>query len=75
MYMKDPKTGEKSVTLTLLLIGFSVCLLKLLTSGIIIGTIQLGSFGGADFATAVGSLGALYAARKHSDNISSKDDK
>lgn len=69
MYMKDPKTGEKSVTLTLLMIGFAVCLLKLLTSGIIIGTIQLGTFSGSDFATAVGALGAVYAARKHSDNV------
>lgn len=69
MYMKDPKTGEKSVTLTLLMVGFAVCLLKLLTSGMIIGTIQLGTFSGSDFATAVGALGALYAARKHSDNL------
>lgn len=73
MYMKDPKTGDKSVTLTLLIVGFTICLLKLLTSGIVIGTIQLGTFSGSDFATAVGALGALYAARKHSDNMTSNN--
>lgn len=68
MYMKDPKTGEPSVTITLLVVGFAICLLKLLTSGMVIGTIQLGTFSGSDFATAVGALGALYAARKHTDS-------
>lgn len=69
MYMKDPKTKDPSVTLTLLIVGFAVCLLKLLTSGMIIGTIHLGDFAGSDFAECIGALGALYAARKHSDNM------
>lgn len=68
-FIKDPKTGEQSVTLTMLVVGFSVSLLKLLTSGMIYGSINLGTFSGADFAEVVGALGAIYAARKHSDNI------
>jgi len=66
-YLTDPKTGEKSVTLTLLVTGFIICSLKLLTSGIDIGIVKLAVFGGGDFATAVGALGALYWARKSTD--------
>lgn len=68
-FIKDPKTGDPSVTLTMLVVGFITALFKLLTSGIIYGNINLGSFSGSDFAAVVGSLGAIYAARKHSDNI------
>lgn len=68
-FIKDPKTGEQSVTLTMLIVGFTVALLKLLTSGLIIGSINLGAFSGSDFAEVVGALGAIYAARRHSDNV------
>lgn len=68
-FIKDPKSGEPSATLTLLVVGFITALFKLLTSGMVYGSINLGTFSGADFAEVVGSLGALYAARKHSDNI------
>ena len=68
MYLKDPKSGEPSVTLTLLVTGFIICTLKMLTSGIEIGTIKLAQFGGGDFAAAVGALAAVYWARRNSDS-------
>lgn len=69
MWLIDPQTGEKSVTVTLFTWGFLVCTVKLLTSGITLGSLHLGTFSGSDFAIAVGAIGAIYAARKHSDNI------
>ena len=66
-WLKDPKTKERSATLTLLVYGYFVCLAKLLVSGVIIGTTQLGTFTGVDFAAAVGALGALYGVRKYTD--------
>ena len=67
MFIRDPKTGEKSVTLTAFVVGFGVAVGKLLLSGVAIGGFSLQSFTGTDFAAVVGSLGAIYAARKHTD--------
>lgn len=75
MYLKDPDTKQESVSLTLLVVGFVLCLLKLLTSGIAFGSMNLGTFTGSDFAIAVGALGALYWGRKHTDaKYPGKDD-
>lgn len=68
MWIKDPNTKEESVTVTLYVIGFFVCTLKLLTSGITFGNITLGTFSGSDFALAVGAVGAVYWGRKHTDS-------
>ena len=73
MWLKDPKTNEVSVTLTLLVIGFIVCTGKLLLSGLEFGSIKLGAFGGGDFAGAVGALGALYWARRNTTGGGSSD--
>jgi hypothetical protein len=70
MFIKDPKTGLPSVTLTTYVVGFAVCVVKLLLSGMVAGEFQFGAFGGTDFAAAVGALGAIYAARKHTDKES-----
>lgn len=67
MYLSDPKTKQPSVTMTMFVVGFVAATLKLLTSGIVVGSIALGSFSGGDFAAVVGSLGAVYTMRKHSD--------
>ncbi len=65
LYLKDPKTGEPSVTLTAFVAGMAVAVLKLLASGITIGSITLSQFSGTDFAAVVGALGALYWARRN----------
>lgn len=67
MWLRDPKTGEKSVTVTAFAAGFGVACLKLLLSGVTIGSITLAPFSGVEFAAVVGALGAIYAARKHTD--------
>jgi membrane associated rhomboid family serine protease len=66
-WIRDPKTKERSATLTLLIYGYFVCVAKLLVSGVIVGTVNLGAFSGIDFAAAIGALGALYGVRKYTD--------
>jgi len=68
MWIKDPKTGESSVTLTMFVIGFIIATIKLLLSGILIGDVHLQPFTGGEFAAAVTALGAIYALRKHTDS-------
>lgn len=46
-------------------------MLKLIGSGVTMGEFSLEKFSGMDFAAAIGALGAIYAARKHSDNKNS----
>lgn len=74
-YLKDPNNNQPSVTLTLLVSGFIVCLLKLAFSGLELSSLKLAAFTGGDFATSVGALGALYWARRNAGNDSngSKD--
>ena len=67
MYLKDPKTNKKSVTLTIMVVGFCVALLKLLLAGMSFNGITFGEFSGTDFATVFGSIGTIYTARKFTD--------
>lgn len=67
MWIKDPKTGEPSVTVTAFVTGFSVATLKLLFSGVAVGNVTLQPFTGSDFAMVVGAVGAIYWARKNTD--------
>jgi len=71
LYLKDPKSGKDSVTLTAFIVGFAVCLAKLALSGMVIGGIEFSVFSGLDFSLAVGSLGAIYGYRKTTDNAAS----
>jgi len=65
MWIKDPKTKEKSVTLTAFAVGFGVAVLKLALSGLSIGDFKAEPFSGTDFAAVVGALGAIYTARRN----------
>lgn len=56
-FLVDPQTDKGSVTVSLLVLG----------SVIALGKFLFGSCTSGDVATIVGSLGALYAVRKHSD--------
>lgn len=67
MWFVDPKTGEKSVTLTAFVAGFGVATLKLLLSGVTLGSLTLSPFTGSDYAMVVGAVGALYWARKNTE--------
>lgn len=68
MWIRDPKTGEKSVTLTAFISGFGVATLKLLLSGVTIAGVTLAPFSGSDYAMVVGAVGAIYWARKNTDS-------
>lgn len=72
MWLKDPKSGEPSVTLTLFVWGFVVCLAKLILSGFSVGSLNFSLFSGVDFAAAVGALGAVYAMRRTQGGTSEK---
>ena len=67
MWLKDPKTGKKSVTLTLFLIAFMVAITKVLLAGLTIKELSFGAFTGADFAAVVGAMGGVYGFRKFTD--------
>jgi len=73
MYLKDPKTGKESITLTAFFIGFLVCTGKLLLSGIKTDMITFEQFSGADYGMAVGALGAIYTLRKSKTIKEDKD--
>jgi hypothetical protein len=64
MWIKDPKTGEKSVSLTLLVAGFVTLLGKVLLSGVVIADANLGTMSASDFAMAISPLAALYWGRR-----------
>ncbi len=73
MFIKDPKTGKKSVTLTAFVVGLLVANVKLLLSGVSVGSFVMSPFSGMDFAAVVGAVGAIYAARKHTDKDNSSN--
>lgn len=66
-WLKDPKTNEYSVTVTLLTITFVIALIKVLISGVTISGFKMNNFGGTDFAAMVGAVGAIYGWRKKTD--------
>lgn len=65
LWLSDPKTHNPSVTLTVFVMGMVVATVKLLLSGVSVNGVVLNQFTGGDFAAVVGSLGALYVARRH----------
>lgn len=67
MWLKDPKTGRKSVTLTLLVATFVVAIIKLMFSSMGIASIEFETFSGTDFAATLGAMGAIYGFRKYSE--------
>lgn len=58
------RNGVPSTTRTAFFVGFVVCLLKLVFSGLELGSIKLEPFTGSDFAMAIGALGAVYSLDK-----------
>lgn len=64
-WLKDPKDGQASVTLTVFMLGFCIAAFKLLASGVSIHGVTLGQFSGSDFAVAVGAVGGIYFARRN----------
>lgn len=63
-WLKDFKTGEPSLTITLLVSTFAIAGLKLLLSSITIGEFSFETFEAQDFAIMVGAMGAIYGWRK-----------
>lgn len=60
--IKD-SSGYPSLTATAFVIGIVVANLKLLVSGVDVGSFKLSEFSGMDYAGVIGSLGAVYTLR------------
>jgi hypothetical protein len=67
MWITDPKSKEKSVTVTFFTFGFIVALGKLFVSGATVYGFTFGTFTGGEFATVMAALGGVYWARKNTD--------
>jgi hypothetical protein len=61
------KEGKYSLTAVAFGVGFLICNVKLLLSGVTLGSLKLGAFSGGDYAAAVAALGAVYVLRRHKD--------
>lgn len=66
LWLKDPKTGKESVTLTVFVYGFVIASAKLLVSGIeVVDKLKMSDFSGVDFAAVIAALGTVYTMRKN----------
>lgn len=63
MLIKDT-SGSKSITMTAFVVGFIIVNIKLIFSGMAIYGFELAPFTGAEYAAAVGALGAVYVLRR-----------
>jgi hypothetical protein len=71
-YLFTDSSGKKSLTATVFVWGSLLVNLKLLVSGLTIGTVQFAPFGGSDYAMALGALGAIYVMRRTTDPANQK---
>lgn len=74
-WIMDPKEKEKSVTLTFFTYGCVIAFLKLLLSGVEIGSFKVSPFSGLDFAAVIASLGGVYSYRRSKYSIYKKGEK
>lgn len=65
--------GKKSVTVTAFILGFVIVNIKLLASGLTLGSYTMSAFTGSDYAMAIGALGAVYVMRRNG-NKKKKDE-
>ena len=68
IWLRDPKTKEKSVTLTIFVLAAVVAIFKLLVSGVALGSYSMSAFSGTEFAAVLASVGAIYWGRKNTDS-------
>ena len=70
MFLKD-STGQKSVTVTLAIIAFTIVMLKVIFSGARVAagnfTYTFGTIGAEEIAAILGTTLGTYAFRRHTD--------
>ena len=66
-YLLKDSSGKRSVTHTAFVLGFIIVNLKLLTSGLALGTVKVESFDGTQYGIALAALGAIYILRRNTD--------
>ena len=73
--LKNAKTGLKSYTLTMTIIGFAIVNIKLLISGVqITETIKSSDFSGIDYGACIAALGGIHLWNKKIKTTSTKDE-
>lgn len=63
-YTLKNTNGDQSLTATIFVAGFIAATVKLLLSGLTIKGFAFSEFGGVEYATALGALGAIYVMRR-----------
>ena len=71
-FLLSNTSGEKSLTATLFIVGFIIACFKLLVSGMVIGSFQMGNFSGIDAAAVFGALGLVYKLRRDTEDKAGK---
>lgn len=69
MFITDT-SGNKSLTATMAIVGFSVVMLKVLLNGAAIGSISFGSIDSLSIAAILGPILGTYTARRWGSNDS-----
>lgn len=67
MWIKDPKTSKKSVTVSILVATFIMASAKLLLAGLTFKDLTFGSFEPSGWALMMTTAAGLYWGRKHTD--------
>ena len=67
--------GNKSSTLTVFVLGSIIVNLKLVFSGMTIGSLISASFTGSEYAMAMSALGAIYVLRRSTDPVKKEENK
>lgn len=71
-WLKDPKNGKESVSLTAFAAGFGVATIKLFVAGLTVGSFTMSAFTGSDYALVVGTVAGLYWARRKDNKTEPK---
>lgn len=64
MLMIRDSSGNRSLTATLTVIGFGVVMLKVLLSGVIVGSVAFGTIDSLSIAAILGPILGAYTARR-----------
>lgn len=67
MWITDPKTKEKSVTLTVFMLSVLIGLGKLALSGVSFGGLSFSVFSGMEYAALVTASGTIYWGRRNAN--------
>ncbi len=74
-WIKHPRKNEPDTTLTFATYSFVGCLFKFIFNGVTIGSVNFGTVDAILIGAILTPTLAAYFARKHSDNVTSPEDR